>query len=46
MTVDTLAELIGAQVVGDGDAEIKSVNTLEDATAGQVSFLSNQRYKP
>jgi len=44
MTVETLAELIGAQIVGDGGAELSSVNTLEDATAGQVSFLSNVKY--
>src|SRR3954466_3636926 len=44
MTVDTLAQLIGAQVVGDGSAEISSVATLEDATADQVSFLSNIKY--
>ena len=44
MTVDELAKLIGAEVVGDGKAEITSAGTLEDAQSGQVSFLANARY--
>jgi UDP-3-O-[3-hydroxymyristoyl] glucosamine N-acyltransferase len=44
MTVDELAREIGAEVVGDGSQQITSANTLEDATAGQVSFLSNPKY--
>jgi UDP-3-O-[3-hydroxymyristoyl] glucosamine N-acyltransferase len=44
MKVDELAKEIGAEVVGDGSQEITSAATLEDATAGQVSFLANARY--
>lgn len=44
MRLDELAREIGAEVAGDGTAEVSAVNTLEDARAGQVSFLSNQRY--
>src|SRR5688572_4679588 len=44
MTVDELAKLVGAEVVGDGGAEIKSAATLEDAQSGQVSFLANPKY--
>lgn len=44
MRLDELAREIGAEVGGDGSVELSAVNTLEDAQAGQVSFLSNQRY--
>jgi UDP-3-O-[3-hydroxymyristoyl] glucosamine N-acyltransferase len=45
LTVSELAEKIGATVVGDGSARISSVNTLEEAKAGEISFLSNPRYE-
>jgi UDP-3-O-[3-hydroxymyristoyl] glucosamine N-acyltransferase len=44
MRLDELAKEIGAELVGDGSVEVSSVSTLEDAQAGQVSFLSNARY--
>ena len=44
-TIKQLAEEIGAQLVGDGSAAVSSVNTLEDARAGQLSFLSNPKYE-
>jgi len=44
MTIRELAREIGAEVVGDGSADIKSANTLEDATASEVSFLANAKY--
>jgi UDP-3-O-[3-hydroxymyristoyl] glucosamine N-acyltransferase len=44
MRLDELAGRIDAQVVGDGSISIASVNTLEDARPGQVSFLANRRY--
>ena len=44
-TLKQLAERIGAEFTGDGEARIESANTLEDATAGQVSFLSNPKYE-
>ncbi len=44
MTVDELAREIGADVVGDGAQEITSANTLEEAAAGQISFLANAKY--
>jgi UDP-3-O-[3-hydroxymyristoyl] glucosamine N-acyltransferase len=45
MTLRELAAEIGADVAG-GDPEIKvsSVNTLEDAGPGEISFLSNAKY--
>src|SRR5687767_5579916 len=44
MTVDELAREIGAEVVGDGAQQITGASTLEDAQAGQVSFLANAKY--
>jgi UDP-3-O-[3-hydroxymyristoyl] glucosamine N-acyltransferase len=45
MTLNELAEKIGAAVVGDGAAVVSSLNTLEEAEPGQVSFLSNPKYE-
>jgi UDP-3-O-[3-hydroxymyristoyl] glucosamine N-acyltransferase len=44
MRLDELAKEIGADLVGDGSVEVSGVNTLEDAQAGQISFLTNARY--
>ena len=44
MTVDELAGEIGAEVVGDGSQQVTSAATLEEARAGQVSFLANAKY--
>lgn len=45
MTVQELAQQIGAVVVGDGGAVVTSMQTLEEAGPEQVSFLSNPRYE-
>ena len=45
MTVDELAREIGAEVVGDGSQQITGANTLEEAQAGQISFLANAKYQ-
>jgi len=44
MTLKELAVAIGAEVVGDGSIEIESVNTLDAAGPGEISFLANVRY--
>ena len=44
MRLDELAQKIGAEVAGDGSAEVTACNTLDRATAGQVSFLANPKY--
>jgi UDP-3-O-[3-hydroxymyristoyl] glucosamine N-acyltransferase len=44
LTLTQLAERIGAEVVGDGSVSVSGVSTLEDATAGQISFLANASY--
>lgn len=43
-TLQQLANHVGAQLAGDGDILIESVATLESATAGQISFLTNPAY--
>ncbi len=40
-----LAERVGAQVHGDGDCLIEGVATIQSATAGQIAFLANARYR-
>ncbi len=40
-----MAAEIGAEVAGDGSAVVSSVNTLQDARPGQLSFLSNPKYE-
>ncbi len=49
MTLSELGQYIESQglpckVEGDGDVEIRAANTLEDAQAGEISFLANRRY--
>jgi len=41
-----LAEHVGGQVRGDGGMLIKAVSTLEEAGAGEITFLSNKKYEP
>jgi UDP-3-O-[3-hydroxymyristoyl] glucosamine N-acyltransferase len=44
MKLNELAKVIGAELVGDGEVEVETVATLEDAQAGQLSFLANPKY--
>ena len=46
LTVQQIAETLGAALEGDGAVEITGVAGLHEAAAGQVSFLSNPRYTP
>lgn len=43
--LDELAELVGAQLHGDANAEVNGVATLPDAEAGSISFLTNSKYR-
>lgn len=43
-TLEELANLIDAKLVGDASCIIHSIGTLAHATTGQVSFLSNPAY--
>lgn len=40
-----LAQHLGAKLVGDGELMIQSVSTLSRAGKGQISFLSNSKYR-
>lgn len=44
-TLQTLAEHLGAQLHGDGAVEVSAVGTLEEAGSGQITFLSNPKYR-
>ncbi|QDS15460.1 UDP-3-O-(3-hydroxymyristoyl)glucosamine N-acyltransferase [Xanthomonas arboricola] len=46
LTASAIAEQFGLIVVGDGAVEVSGVSTLAHAGAGQLSFLSNPRYRP
>ncbi|WP_305043684.1 UDP-3-O-(3-hydroxymyristoyl)glucosamine N-acyltransferase [Geoalkalibacter sp.] len=39
-----LAELVGAQLIGDGDCEITRVAPIDQAGPGEITFLANPRY--
>lgn len=39
-----LASKVGAEFVGDGEHIVKAVGSIDDATATQVTFLTNSRY--
>lgn len=40
-----LAALVAARLVGDPERQIQGVNTLEEATVSDLSFLANPRYQ-
>lgn len=44
-SLEQLAKILKTDFVGDGNYEISGVATLASAAAGQLSFLSNPRYK-
>ena len=44
-TAKEIAEFLGADIRGDKDAQIYGLNTLSNAIEGELSFLSNPRYK-
>jgi len=43
-TLAELAEYVGGKVAGNGEIIIKSASTLENAEAGEITFLSNKKY--
>ncbi len=45
MLLEEIAKAINAQLVGDGKVEITKVANLKTATQGQISFLSDPKYK-
>ena len=45
ITLSELAERLDAQLIGDAACSIVSIATLENAGPGQLSFLSNAKYR-
>ena len=45
MQLSSIAERIGATLIGDGNLEIKRIANLKTAQAGEISFLSDPRYR-
>lgn len=45
MTLGQLAEALGAQLKGPEALQITGLATLQEATAGQLSFLANKQYR-
>jgi UDP-3-O-[3-hydroxymyristoyl] glucosamine N-acyltransferase len=45
-TIRHLAQLVHGNVVGDGDLVIQSARTLQDAQAGDITFLENAKQVP
>ncbi len=44
MKLKEIAAKVGAQVVGDGEKEIKWVGSFAHATSDQISFITNEKY--
>jgi len=45
-SLKALAEHVSGEVRGDGQIVIKAVSTLEEAGAGEITFLTNKKYEP
>ena len=45
LTLGKLAEKLGAELVGDPDQPVDGLGTIQSATASQLTFLANPRYR-
>lgn len=45
MKIEEIARQLGGELMGTGEAEIHSVAGLHEARPGQISFLSNSKYR-
>ena len=43
-TVKEIADSVGGEVIGDGQTVITGINSLEEASHGEISFFSDRRY--
>jgi len=41
-----LAEWVGGTVIGDGEIEISGVSAIDEARAGEITFIANPKYLP
>jgi UDP-3-O-[3-hydroxymyristoyl] glucosamine N-acyltransferase len=44
-TLRQIGELVGGEVSGDGEIPITGINSLRDASEGEISFYADTRYK-
>ncbi|MEO6047709.1 MAG: UDP-3-O-(3-hydroxymyristoyl)glucosamine N-acyltransferase [Candidatus Kapaibacterium sp.] len=44
MLVQEIAELVGGQILGDGERDITNVRKIEEAGPGDISFIANLKY--
>ena len=44
-TLSQIADLLGADLHGDGATEIKKISTLANAQHGHIAFLANKKYR-
>lgn len=44
LKIDQVAQLIGGQVVGDGNDSLNRLEKIEEATKGSIAFLANLKY--
>lgn len=45
-SANQIAALLGGNVQGDGDVKLNNLGTIQDATQGYLTFLSNPKYEP
>lgn len=45
-TLKELAQLVGGEVVGNGEVKIRGVAPIEDAREGEITFIAHPRYLP
>ena len=43
-TIKEISELIGGKIIGESDLEITSVNNIENAGKGAISFITDEEY--
>ena len=46
LTLAELADILEGSVVGDPNATIYNLSKIEDASSGDVTFISNPKYLP
>ena len=44
-TLSQIADLLGAELQGDGATEITKISTLANAQPGHIAFLANKKYR-
>ena len=44
-TVKDIAEFVKGELKGDGAVEIKGVSGIDDAKAGDITFIDNPKFK-